>query len=443
MPATQAGKSRTRRHLPRWAKVTMVIVVLLAALIFGPHLVLYIQIQREYAAIRAEGYPATMDEFDAWASPPERKEPENAADLLDQAVSRLPGEWGWGQREIWQEGVRQLAESRVVPAMYARYFRTNHKSLGMIHRAARMGYYRSHGELGDPAAEGVNALVWEALAMRERGQTAGAAGCILDALRLTDSVRRDPIFGSESDVWLLHLSCVALGRVLSGAQLPEESRALLNAELSKWEDFRCLTLHQVRNRCAYGDMFTQPDKPLLLFAQHGVWTEAYRTVFRVSELGSADHLRAMRLMRERIEAGRLPLAERLRAFRALREEAGKQRQLSEWLSPGTTYSMGWFDVESQYHLEAIAWVLVVRGGLAVERYRNATGRLPETLDSLVPKYMDKMPEDPFDGTPLRYRILGKGYVVYSVGDNRRDDSGMNCEETDSPGTDDVAFTVTR
>lgn len=38
--------------------------------------------------------------------------------------------------------------------------------------------------------------------------------------------------------------------------------------------------------------------------------------------------------------------------------------------------------------------------------------------------MDKVPIDPYDGEPLRYRRLDPGFVVYSTGINGRDDGGQ-------------------
>jgi hypothetical protein len=64
--------------------------------------------------------------------------------------------------------------------------------------------------------------------------------------------------------------------------------------------------------------------------------------------------------------------------------------------------------------------------LAVERYRLAHGVLPESLDDLVPDYLDRVPEDYFagPGQPIRYRIKDNGeYVVYSIGRDQEDDHG--------------------
>jgi hypothetical protein len=86
-----------------------------------------------------------------------------------------------------------------------------------------------------------------------------------------------------------------------------------------------------------------------------------------------------------------------------------------------------------------------QAALAVERYRLANGKLPSQLSDLVPTFLPAVPSDPFDGKPLRYKTLAKGYVVYSVGDDREDNGGA---EKDSkgvswvPGTD-ITFTVER
>ena len=61
---------------------------------------------------------------------------------------------------------------------------------------------------------------------------------------------------------------------------------------------------------------------------------------------------------------------------------------------------------------------------ALERYRLARRRLPESLDLLVPDWLDRIPTDVIDGRPLRYRRLDPArYILYSVGWNQTDDGG--------------------
>jgi hypothetical protein len=66
-----------------------------------------------------------------------------------------------------------------------------------------------------------------------------------------------------------------------------------------------------------------------------------------------------------------------------------------------------------------------RVACALERYRLANGQLPGTLEPLIPRFVDVIPNDVIDGKPLRYRRNSDGgYVLYSVGWNQTDDGGQ-------------------
>jgi hypothetical protein len=61
---------------------------------------------------------------------------------------------------------------------------------------------------------------------------------------------------------------------------------------------------------------------------------------------------------------------------------------------------------------------------ALERYRLTNGQFPETLSSLVPRFMAQLPSDLFTGEPHKYRRSADGqFVLYSVGWNGSDDGG--------------------
>ncbi|HEX5270128.1 MAG TPA: hypothetical protein VFW33_06575 [Gemmataceae bacterium] len=53
--------------------------------------------------------------------------------------------------------------------------------------------------------------------------------------------------------------------------------------------------------------------------------------------------------------------------------------------------------------------------VAAERYRLATGRWPDDLAALVPKYLGAVPADPFDGKPLGYAPGKLDATVYAAG----------------------------
>jgi len=61
--------------------------------------------------------------------------------------------------------------------------------------------------------------------------------------------------------------------------------------------------------------------------------------------------------------------------------------------------------------------------VACNRFEREEGRWPESLQELVPEYLDAVPLDPFDGEPFRYSAE-KG-LVYSVGKNLTDEGGSS------------------
>ena len=73
-------------------------------------------------------------------------------------------------------------------------------------------------------------------------------------------------------------------------------------------------------------------------------------------------------------------------------------------------------------------------GLALRCYTVENGQPPERLADLVPDYLSELPKDPYSGKPLLYRRNAKGYVLYSVGSDGRDDGGQPGDNIE-PGTD--------
>jgi hypothetical protein len=63
--------------------------------------------------------------------------------------------------------------------------------------------------------------------------------------------------------------------------------------------------------------------------------------------------------------------------------------------------------------------------LAVERFKVANNdSSPADGTALTPVYLEKLPVDPFDGKPVRYKRTGRGYIVYCVGPDATDDGGL-------------------
>jgi hypothetical protein len=146
---------------------------------------------------------------------------------------------------------------------------------------------------------------------------------------------------------------------------------------------------------------------------------------------------------EFLQAMELPDHERIAAAKAiekkLEDASGIQARMVRIIAPAYARLV-------KLDLRSIALFRVARLGLAVERYRLAVGKLPDLLGELVPGYLDSVPKDPFDGAELRYKRLGKGYVVYSIGEDGSDDGGREYPRRERKDPDenwDVTFIVER
>jgi hypothetical protein len=72
--------------------------------------------------------------------------------------------------------------------------------------------------------------------------------------------------------------------------------------------------------------------------------------------------------------------------------------------------------------------------IQIELFRRERGRVPQTLDELVPDYAAGVPIDPITNEPFLYRVRDGSHALYSVGPDKRDDGGRfggwNAMQTD-------------
>jgi hypothetical protein len=72
---------------------------------------------------------------------------------------------------------------------------------------------------------------------------------------------------------------------------------------------------------------------------------------------------------------------------------------------------------------AIAHERLLMAELAVPCYQSEQGRLPPSLEQLVPTYLQQVPLDPFSGRPIIYHPQGSNRLLYIVGEDGVDDGG--------------------
>ena len=92
-----------------------------------------------------------------------------------------------------------------------------------------------------------------------------------------------------------------------------------------------------------------------------------------------------------------------------------------------------FRFRAAYCQNKVHQTIIVCG---LERYRIAKGTYPETLDQLVPTYLETMPNDVCSGNPMIYQRTAKDrFKLYSVGWNEVDDQGVSDPKVPMNGKD--------
>jgi len=131
------------------------------------------------------------------------------------------------------------------------------------------------------------------------------------------------------------------------------------------------------------------------------------------------------------------LDERLGAFCRLAEQGGgdpaeRRRQATEIMTAFALGGESMADFNPTYARDLleknVASHQLTLLALALEIGRAEQGRYPTRLESLVGRYVESLPLDPFSGKGLVYRRQGEGNVVYSIGPNLRDDGGRTSDD---------------
>jgi hypothetical protein len=79
--------------------------------------------------------------------------------------------------------------------------------------------------------------------------------------------------------------------------------------------------------------------------------------------------------------------------------------------------------------------------LACNAYRKGTGEWPPSLEALVPRFLDAVPRDPYDGE--RFRYSRERAIVYAVGVDLKDQGGSGRFPPGSKRVEDVIFPLGR
>lgn len=418
------------------------------------------QLENEKDIVRAAGYPADLDELNAWYGKPAGA---NAADAWEKAQK------AWVRDQDLEDWMPRLTTQADAARMYADQWR-----LGLRYPEDVLGGIRAYWKKNEVSwqlmreAGGIEGCRWNvdytrgfAAALPHLGEQRRMANYLVERMRLA---------GRDQD-WngLLETESVGfkLGRDAgSGPLLSGLVSMTMDGQTLKsiGDELPFLPPDGVRLKALQEDMSAERRRvePLLadaFRAEAAMMLGEPHLAKRVEEswgsvsapslrsraaaaawslLGGVEHDRTKIARHERqlAEAFRLPNAKRLDEIKRLD---------GRWLLSLRPWELACKDMAQlpSYainHLCLLAHFDAAITAVAVERYRLDHGRLPAALGDLVPAYLPAVPGDAFDhGKPLRFLAGEDRFTVYSVGRNGADEGG---EDRDGVAKgDDIPFTI--
>jgi hypothetical protein len=125
----------------------------------------------------------------------------------------------------------------------------------------------------------------------------------------------------------------------------------------------------------------------------------------------------LRLMTQLVETAKLPPEQQPEQNKQFDLEIRRHGLLVRLLMPAVIKV-------AEANQRSLAQLRCAITALAVERYRRAHGGWPASLDALVADgLLQRVPTDPYDGAPLRYRVRDDRVVIYSIARDLEDNGG--------------------
>lgn len=87
---------------------------------------------------------------------------------------------------------------------------------------------------------------------------------------------------------------------------------------------------------------------------------------------------------------------------------------------------------------------LARLAVALAAHGAEKGAYPATLEDLAPRFVARIPVDPWNGQPFRYVNRGDSATLYSLGGDGDDDGGRPVSDDSNDDEDgDVVWTIKR
>ena len=421
-PEPAAPATTGKRRIPTGCIIAAAIVAVVVLALVGMHLYYRAKINAELDAVRKAGFPVTLREWSDYYPAPKG---DNAAVIYAQAFAKFAGHDTPLEKKLPVVGMGKLPPRGEplpdeVKTDISAYLAANAQALELLHKAATiegcrfdLDFSRGNDMLLPHLAELRQAgrlLELQALMKVEGGKPDEAARAIADSFGAARALLKEPLLISQLvRMAVISLSVSGLERVLSRTALGDQQLTDLSKAIALQENPEGLMRGLAGERCIGEDVYLSN---FSRYAEADYKPGADALFFwNWSGLKAMDQLAYLRMMAGMVKAAGGSAKEmRDQPAECEREikQASKVYLLTWSLAPALLRV-------NEEQLRMLAHLRTARAAVAVERFRAANGRLPDSLDELMPKWLDTVPADPFSDKPIRYRKLSKGFMTDSVG----------------------------
>lgn len=433
----QTDKHQKLRELKGWF---IGLAVVVAVIVGG--LVLFIlagrsELQRKIAELKAQGLPTSFAELEARHKLPEGT--PNAADVYLKAFAAYRPLADRNKQDLLPimgnrpgpEGNVPYPQDQMDAAK--EFIETNQTTYDLLHQAGQIpncAYPRNYSSSGTlfqsdlwtSIKKAAQSQVIAALYYAQQGQSQQAYDHLKDCIHLSESL-------SHESFLIDYLVQIAIAAMCAGTTEDCLKYTSFSAEQLQDLQDRFSTLQRqlgyksalAGEICYQLEYYADPYNPGMAMAN-----TAQTRLFRMSGLFERNILRSIESIQKLMAVDELPVGQRLPRAQAIEQELDDLSFLYFLTKIGTPSLSKVYKI----NLRVRSGIDSMITGLAIERYRLAEKKLPETLEDLVPAYLPEVYIDPFDGRPLKYRQDDPGYRVWSVGEDGIDNGGQERDSND-------------
>jgi hypothetical protein len=450
----------------KWAIVLMICLPILVAVIaFASwRSTLAREVNRKLQAIKTAGLPSNGEELNQWyASVPDS---DNAALVMTQAFSLLVKFDDARSNVIasFKPPPRSQAPSADERKLLADYVRLNNAALAKAHEALALpqSRYPVDTRFGNytllPHLAKIRELArledYQGLLQTCEGRPSEAAAATRNILGFARTLEEEPLLVSQ----LVRVACLSIARgslerTLNATALDTNALQKLARSFDSAHATNRMARALIGERAMYAPMFRMSwanirqlvnvDSPESADASAPPVPGKSPWFLRATGFLERDLNFYLGAMQTNIDFALKSAPENLQITNLspkIEQEAVRKKYILSAMTLPALSRVILREAESEAH------VRLACTAIAIEQFRSANKKLPASLEDLAPKYLGAIPLDPFTGQPLRFKQLPRGYVVYSLDKDGRDDGGKEKpanRKTSDRSTYDLTFTVER